>query len=145
MADDDDPLFTELGAAVRSGQAVPDRLVEIGKSAFAFRDTAADIAALTQDSTALASTRAQRSAVRSLTFVAGDIAIEVEVTRDALSGQVVPAHADRIEVLTPTGPLTDVAVDDIGWFTVRPAPTGPVRLRLRTTEGTAIDTEWTTL
>ena len=38
---DDDPLLAELGAALRSRQAVPDRFVELGKAAFAFRDTVA--------------------------------------------------------------------------------------------------------
>ena len=140
---DDDPLLAELGAALRARQAVPDRLVALGKSAFEFRDTVAELAALTSDSTASAGTRAERATLRSLTFVAGDVAIELELRPDALVGQVVPPRPGRLDVLTPTGPLTTVTVDDLGWFSIHPAPTGPTRLHLRTADGLAISTEWT--
>lgn len=146
MDHDDDPLLAELGAALRSRRAVPDRFVELGKAAFAFRDPVAALATLTQDSTALAGTRAaERAALRSLTFVAGETAIEVEVTPAALVGQVVPPRAGHIEVLTPTGPFAETDVDEVGWFSIQPPPSGPTRLHLRTGDGTAISTEWTTL
>ncbi|HEX3592193.1 MAG TPA: hypothetical protein VHV74_21445 [Pseudonocardiaceae bacterium] len=146
MDHDEDPLLAELAAALRSRQAVPDRFVELGRSAFAFRDTAAEIAALAEDSTALAGARAaERADLRSLTFVSGATAIEVEVTPTGLVGQVVPPRAGRIEVLTPAGPFAEVAVDEVGWFSVQPPPSGPTRLHLSTEDGTTISTEWTTL
>jgi hypothetical protein len=143
---DDDPLLAELGAALRARQAVPDRFVRLGTSAFDFRDTVAELAALTEDSTAVAGVRsAERASLRSLTFVAGEMAIELELTPDALVGQVVPPRAGEIEVLGPAGPVARAAVDDVGWFSIRPAPTGPTRLHLRTADGVSISTEWTTL
>ena len=146
MDHDDDPLLAELAAALRARQAVPDRFVELGRSAFDFRDTVAELAALTQDSVTLAGTRAdQRATLRSLTFVAGDTAIEVELTATGLAGQVVPPRAGHIEVLTPAGPFAEAEVDEVGWFSIEPPPTGPTRLHLRTEDGTAIRTEWTTL
>jgi hypothetical protein len=143
---DDDRLLAELGAAMRGAAQVPARFVEVGKSAFAFRGVSAEIAALTHDSAgaALAGTRAE-PALRSLTFVAGELAIELEITADALVGQVVPPRSGEIELVGPTGPIATTGVDDVGWFALRPAPTGPVRLHLRTADGESIHTEWTTL
>jgi hypothetical protein len=143
---DDDQLLAELGAAMRGAAQVPPRFVAFGKSAFAFRGVSAEIAALTQDSVGtLAGTRSESAALRSLTFVASELTIELEVTADALLGQVVPPRAGEIELVGPGGVMATTAVDDVGWFAVRPAPTGPVRLQLRTTGGESIRTEWTTL
>jgi hypothetical protein len=143
---DDDQLLAELGAAMRGAAQVPPRFVALGKSAFAFRGVSAEIAALTQDSVGtLAGTRSESAALRSLTFVASELTIELEVTADALLGQVVPPRAGEIELVGPGGVIATTPVDDVGWFAVRPAPTGPVRLQLRTTDGGSIRTEWTTL
>src|SRR6266568_5536846 len=132
----DDELLAELGAALR-GAAVPDRFVAVGKSAFAFRGVSAEIAALTHDSAgaAVAGARAESAALRSLTFVAGELVIELEVTPDALVGQVVPPRSGEIELVGPNGPIATATVDDVGWFAIRPAPTGQVRLHLRTADG----------
>lgn len=144
---DDDQLLAELGAAMRGAAQVPARFVSLGKSAFAFRGVSAEIAALTQDSVgaALAGTRSESAALRSLTFVASELAIELEVTADALVGQVVPPRAGEIELVGPGGVIATTAVDVVGWFAIRPTPTGPVRLQLRTADGESIRTEWTTL
>jgi hypothetical protein len=142
---DDDQLLAELGAAMRGAARVPARFVALGKSAFAFRGVSAEIAALAQDSVgAPAGTRSESAALRSLTFVASELTIELEVTADALVGQVVPPRAGEIELVGPGGVIASVAVDEVGWFAIRPAPTGPVRLELRTADG-SIRTEWTTL
>ena len=145
---DDDQLLAELGVAMRGAAAVPDRFVALGKSAFAFRGVSAEIAALAEDSVGAASagvrSSSESAALRSLTFVASELSIEVEVTSDALVGQVVPPRAGEMELVGPGGVIAVVAVDDVGWFAVRPAPTGPVRLELRTADG-SIRTEWTTL
>ena len=144
---DDDELLAELGAAMRGAAQVPARFVTVGKSAFAFRGVSAEIAALTHDSAgaALAGTRAESAALRSLTFVASELAIELEVTADALVGQVVPPRSGEIELVGPSGPIASTAVDEVGWFAIQPAPTGPIRLHLRMSDGESIRTEWTTL
>jgi hypothetical protein len=144
---DDDELLAELGAAMRGVAQVPARFVAVGKSAFAFRGISAEIAALTHDSAGaeLAGTRAESAALRSLTFVASELAIELEVTADALVGQVVPPRAGEIELVGPNGPIASIAVDEVGWFAIQPAPSGPIRLHLRMSDGESIRTEWTTL
>ncbi len=142
----DDALLAELATAFDEAARVPAGFVDQGKAAFDLRGAAAELAALTQDVTGaeLAGIRSEPAALRSLTFVAGDVAIELEVTAEALVGQVVPPRAGEIDVEGPRGAIGSVPVDEVGWFAVRPAPTGPVRLHLRTADG-AIRTEWTTL
>jgi hypothetical protein len=142
--DPDDELFTELKAAVRAAEDVPPGFVAAGKAAFGWRNVDAELAVLSQ-SAELAGTRADRAELRSLTFVASGLTIELEVTADALVGQVVPAQSGEIEAEGPKGRSGTVAVDEIGWFTIRPVPDGLVRLHLRTVGGVVVRTEWITL
>ena len=48
---DDDQLFAALKEAVRAARAVPPEFVEVGKSAYAWRNIDAELASLTYDST----------------------------------------------------------------------------------------------
>jgi hypothetical protein len=84
--------------------------------------------------------RDERGVLHALTFVAGELTIELEVTSDALVGQVVPPMAGEIELVGGAG---GVPVDEVGWFVIRPVPSGRVRLRLRTEDGRSVCTEWT--
>lgn len=117
--------------------------MQAGKAAFAWRDPDAALAVLSHDlaDAVRSGTRAEASASRSLTFVVGDRTIELEVTQDAVVGQVIPAPAGEVELVGPNGRSGSVAVDDVGWFTIRPIPSGPVRLHLRTADG-PVHTEW---
>lgn len=146
---DDEQLYTELGQAVRAAQAVPGRFVEAGKAAFAWRTVDAELAELSYDSATaadgpLVGTRAEPAALRSLTFVASGVTIEVELTDDALLGQVVPAQSGSVELRGKDGTVSTVPVDDVGWFVVRPLPTGLFRLLVRTADGRSVLTEWAT-
>jgi hypothetical protein len=85
-------------------------------------------------------TRDEPAVLRALTFVSGELAIELEVTPDALVGQVVPPSAGEIEL---AGRPDRVPVDETGWFVIRPVPSGRVRLHLRTEDGRSVRTEWT--
>ncbi|SEB44828.1 hypothetical protein SAMN04489727_1834 [Amycolatopsis tolypomycina] len=139
---DDDSLVADLGKALRARTEVPDRLVEIGKGAFAMRTVDAELATLT--TAGLAGARAEPARLRTMTFTARDAGIELEVTEDALLGQVVPPRAGEVEVQTRDGAATTVTVDDVGWFVIRPRPAGLFRLLSRSVDGTKIVTEWTT-
>jgi len=144
----DDELLSELGEAVRAAEEVPASFVAAGRAAFAWRNLDAELAALTYDSATsgvLAGTRSEPAALRALTFVARELTIELEVTPDALLGQVVPPQAGELELLGRDGSARTASVDEIGWFAVRPAPVGMFRLRLRTADGASVLTEWTTL
>jgi hypothetical protein len=88
--------------------------------------------------------RAERAAVRALSFLASDISIELEVTPDALLGQLVPARPGTIEVQAQDGSRQAVTVDESGWFAIRPLPSAMFRLHLQTANDNVI-TEWVRL
>ncbi len=141
---DDERLLSDLGAALRSRSEVPDRVVDIGKAAFAWRATGAELAGLIYDSarTPLVGARAE-PARRALTFVTGELTIELEVGAAALTGQLVPPQPGRVDVHTREGASVTAEADDVGWFVVRPRPEGLCCLRVRTNDGREIRTEWT--
>jgi hypothetical protein len=142
-----DELFAELREAMLTAAEVPERFLAAGRAAFAWRTADAELAALTQDTAidqALSGTRAEPSAHRALTFTAGDQSIEVELSQDALQGQVVPPQPGEVELRTPDGAARTAAVDNQGWFTIGPVPTTMFRLHLRPANGDTLITEWIT-
>lgn len=140
---DDEWLLAELGHAVRAGQEVPAGFVAAGKAAFAWRNVDAELATLT--GTALVGTRAEPASLRSLSFVARELSIEVEVTAGTLLGQIVPPQPGEIQLHNRDGSTQAVAVDEVGWFVIRPVPDAMFRLHVRTADGSAVITEWVTL
>ncbi|GAA2628732.1 hypothetical protein GCM10010399_70520 [Dactylosporangium fulvum] len=141
---DDEQLLRELGAAVRDAARVPDSFLAAGRAAFAWRNVDAELASLTLDAEP-AATRAEPAPLRAFTFAAREIAIEVEVAEDALLGQIVPPRPGRIELRTGDGTTRATEVDEVGWFTFRPLPTGMFRLYFQTPDGSQVLTEWVSL
>jgi hypothetical protein len=143
----DEQLLAELREALNTAEEVPAGFVAAGKAAFAWRTVDAELAALAQETSdvdSLAGVRAERAAVRALSFSASDISIELEVTPDALLGQLVPARPGTIEVQTQEGGRQTVTVDESGWFAIRPLPSTMFRLHLQTANDNVI-TEWVRL
>jgi hypothetical protein len=140
---DDERLIAELAEAVRVGGEVPPDFVAAGKALFAWRTVDADLATLTHDSAADpvgAGTRAEPGA-RALTFVSGDLSVELELTGDTLLGQVVPPESGRVELHGIGGRVAEVPVDESGWFALRGVPAPMFRLSVHTGAGTLV-TEW---
>jgi hypothetical protein len=148
---DDEELLAALGGALRAGGEVPARFIDVGKAAYAWHNIDAELASLTFDSAdaaherVTAMTRAEPASLRALTFATARLSIHLEVTRNALHGQVVPAQAGEIELRRAEGTPTCVEVDEVGWFVVQPVPTGAFRLRCQTAGGTLVVTDWITL
>jgi hypothetical protein len=143
--DDDEQLLADLAAALREGQEVPPGFVALGEAAFAWHDVDAELAALVHDSAdglPVDATRAGGVGFRALTFVAGEVTIEVEVTAEALLGQVVPPGSTGIELQGRDGSSRSLSLDEVGSFAVRPGPAGLVRLRLRPDGGAPVVTQW---
>jgi hypothetical protein len=138
----DDELLAALAEARRGAAEVPERIREIGRSAYAWRTVDAELAALSTDTPVGA--RAEQAAVRALTFAARDLTIEVEITDDALHGQVVPPRPGEIELRDRTGVVAAARVDDVGWFVLGPVPRGMFRLHLRAGDAVVV-TEWITI
>ncbi|WP_240468429.1 hypothetical protein [Streptomyces dangxiongensis] len=135
-------LEEELRQAAAVLDPVPAELLQSALDAYALHDLDARLAELTFDSLVDAlPVRGVMDAPRMLTFRAGEVSVDVEVTADGLIGQVLPPQPARIEVLD--GPRTPrpVAADALGRFTSHTPPAGPFALRLRT-GAEVIVTEW---
>jgi len=146
---DEEQLFDALREALRARQAVPARFVEVAKSAYAWHNIDAELAQLTYDSSLeqdrLAGVRSETASVRALTFTSAHLSIELEVTDDALIGQIIPAQEGTIEVQAHDYTTPAVPIDQIGCFAIDPIPASPFRLHCHTDEGTDVVTGWITL
>ena len=89
--------------------------------------------------------RSESASIRALTFHSARFSVEVEITDDALLGQIVPPQRGTAEIQTLAGHISSVEVDDIGCFAVEPKPDGPFRLRLCTEGQPDVLTGWLTL
>lgn len=135
-------LEEELRQAAAVLDPLPPALLQIAVDAYALHDLDARVAELTFDSLVDAiPVRGATDVPRMLTFTAGEVTLDVEVTAEGLMGQVLPPQPARVEVLggpQTTAPLT---ADDLGRFTTATPPSGPFALRLRTHDDVVV-TEW---
>jgi hypothetical protein len=143
---DDDGLFAALGSALKTAQDMPRDFVDAGKAAFAWHNIDAELAALTYDSAhqkeALATTRAEQAPLRALTFASADWTIELEITDDALCGQIVPPEPGRVELRMVGGEVVTATIDEVGYFVIRPIPSGSFRLHCQLSGGANVLTGW---
>ncbi|MFE9169738.1 hypothetical protein ACFYNZ_09445 [Streptomyces kebangsaanensis] len=139
---DESLLEQELRQAAAILDPLPDHLLQLAVDAYALHDLDARIAELTFDSLVDAiPVRGATDTPRMLTFQAGDLTVDVEVTGDGLMGQVLPPQTARIEVLGGPRAGTALTADDLGRFTGDAPPSGPFALRLRAGRE-AVVTEW---
>ena len=146
---DDDQLFAALKDALSARRAVPPEFVEAAKNAYTWHNIDAELAQLTYDSTsalepAALATRADTAGIRELTFSSARLTIELEVSTDALLGQVTPPQVATIDIQFRTGPASTVSSDEVGFFAVSPIPQGLFRLHCRAA-GIDVVTGWVTL
>ncbi|MFJ3305030.1 hypothetical protein ACIPSA_18280 [Streptomyces sp. NPDC086549] len=135
-------LEEELRQAAAILDPVPAELRQLAIEAYALHDLDARIAELTFDSLVDAiPVRGATDPPRMLTFRAGELTVDVEVTGEGLMGQVLPPQSARIEVLGGPQAAAQVPVDAMGRFTSDMSPAGPFALRLRA-GGDVIVTEW---
>ncbi|MEU6477396.1 hypothetical protein ABZ858_10975 [Streptomyces sp. NPDC047017] len=135
-------LEEELRQAAAVLDPVPDALRQLAVDAYALHDLDARIAELTFDSLLDAiPVRGAADVPRMLTFQAGELTVDVEVSGDGLLGQVMPPQPARIEVLHGPRPGAPLTADDLGRFTGEAPPAGPFALRLRA-GGRLVVTEW---
>jgi len=147
---DDDELLARLAEAQQAAESVPREFIEAGKAAYAWRTIDAELAELVYDSAMeevqlAGQIRAEQAQLRALTFTTSELTLEIEVTAEALLGQLVPPKSGEVEVITPKGKAQQAPIDDIGCFTIRPVPAGSFRLHCRTTGGICVATNWLNL
>lgn len=144
----DDEMFAILKEALGEAEPVPPAFIAAGKAAYAWRTIDLELAALTYDSAGVAEmssagTRAESAALRWLTFTCQEMTIELEVTDDALVGQITPAEAgESVAVRVGLSESASATTDELGFFVVRPVPAEPFRLLIRTSGGRAVLTGW---
>ncbi|MFJ9713146.1 hypothetical protein [Streptomyces sp. NPDC101234] len=139
---DADALEEELRRAATVLDPLPAGLLQLAMDAYVLHDLDARIAELTFDSLVDAiPVRGAEAPPRMLTFQAGGLTVDVEVTGDGLLGQVLPPQSARIEVLGGPAAVQPLTVDGMGRFAGETPPTGPFALRLRTGEDVIV-TEW---
>jgi hypothetical protein len=141
---EDGLLEEELRQAAAILDPVPAELRQLAMDAYALYDMDARLAELTFDSLVDAiPVRGATDVPRMLTFTAGELSIDVEVTSEGLMGQVMPPQPAGIEVLNGPQALrpATLTADAMGRFTSDAPPTGPFALRLRA-GGEVVVTEW---
>ncbi len=137
-----DLLEEELRQAAAVLDPLPPVLLQAAVDAYALHRLDAVVAELTFDSLVDAlPVRGAEDPPRMLTFSAGEVTVDVEVSAHGLMGQLLPPRPARIEVLGGPRPGSSLTADDLGRFTGAAPPSGPFALRLRT-GGDVIETEW---
>ncbi len=105
----------------------------------------AGLARLTFDSALAdqgASVTRASAASRALTLIAAELTIELEISKNVLYGQLIPAQSGDVRLCTPSGETTTSRIDDVGHFVLWGTPAEPFRLRCRTRSGTRVTTTW---
>jgi len=145
----DDVLLAALREALAAHEAVPAWFVEAGKSAYAWHRIDAELAQLTfdslRDAELTASTRSESASIRALTFESARFTIEVEITDDALLGQLIPPQGETAEMQTQAGHISAISIDEVGCFAIEPKPDSPFRLRVRSEGQPDVVTGWLTI
>ena len=145
---DDEKLIEALREAFASADDVPAAFVEAGKSAFAWRTIDAELAALTYDSALepldAVAVRSESAILRSLTFASDGWTVEIELTPNAVLGQLDPPEVGTVTARGDGGQLVTADIDELGFFVLGPPPTVPYRLVCATESGTTILTGWIT-
>ncbi|KAB8194560.1 hypothetical protein FH608_015260 [Nonomuraea phyllanthi] len=122
---------------------VPAELFEEAMRAYALRSLDAELAELTFDSwDELSATRVRGGGrARLLTFAAGEVVVELEVSNGRLTGHVSGGLPADIVVQRRDG-ATRVHADELGRFATGELAPGPLRLRVSPECGGPVVTTW---
>jgi len=147
----DEALLGRLRAAAQVGDGVPDHVIEAAHAAYSLRDLDAQLATLVSDSTEqlagdLVLTRGADEP-RTLTFEAGAVSVDLEVTGGdgvlRMVGLVAGAEPGELTVEYDDGSAVRADLDRLGRFATDVRP-GRARLRLPGAGGSVV-TPWTSL
>lgn len=147
--DDDELLLADLRAAVAATPAVPDHLLAAAQAVWTWRtvDEELLLASLSFDSRlqpvgGLRADGDEQS--RTMVFDWPALSLEIEVLPGQLVGQLIPAAAGEVRLLTAEGQYAAAATDETGSFVLERPPGGPVRLVCRAGDVQG-QTDWVTL
>lgn len=134
MSDPGDDLGSAVERLFRRVDPVPDHLVQAASASVRWLDADAELAALVLDSGVAGAPPGMRSAAdepaaRQLSFAAGDLVVDIEVTRRDrrvdVVGQISRPVVAAVEVGSPAGSWTG-ATDALGRFRATDLPSGPM-------------------
>jgi hypothetical protein len=142
----DEALLALLREALRAQRAVPPAFLQASRSAFAWRDIDVELARLSRGSTGgpqhAEGPLAETACLRTFTFRAARLSIELEVGPDCLIGQIIPAQPAVIRVRARVGPDPATRFDEHGCFIIRPIPQAMFRLHCQTAANAEVMTRW---
>ena len=147
---DDEALIQELKAAVASGGATSERSRDAARAAFIWRNVdreLEELLSLSHDSSLVEEVLVRGPAgtqTRALAFEGAGFGLEIELTGDALIGQVVPGRSCRVVARSASGASVAVEVDEDGFFTMADVPQGSVRFEVALGDA-GYATEWVLL
>jgi hypothetical protein len=145
-------LLVWLGDVALAVDGPPDLVYEMGRGAFAWRTVDSELALLTADSQLESSMVRGGRDDRLLSFAAGALTIEVQVSvrrgRRVVLGQVSaqpPVSAGTLSLDTMSGGAPPAQLDSIGRFELAGVPSGPVRFRFEAPGVGSATTVWVEL
>ena len=131
----------ELGKVLREAfPPVPERVLALGRAAFAWYEPAAALAPLTSE-TRGTPVGVRGSGSRLLTFAGARVSVEIEVCGREIVGQLAPPSPAEVILRSPAGEHGTRA-DEAGSFALSGVPAGVVSLLFRLTDATSVVTSW---
>lgn len=144
MSETDEVLLERLRSVVQAADPVPDQVLTVARAAFTLRGLDAELLELQRDSLREPATAARaNSEDRILTFVNGDVTVDVEVVEVGERRDLV-AHVAGVELTAATveidGVPTVTPPGADGLLTARGLPAGALSLDLTTVAGQRLRT-----
>ncbi|GIE53677.1 hypothetical protein Ani05nite_72110 [Amorphoplanes nipponensis] len=125
---ENDNLLRALDEAVRTPDPTPPAVLEAARAVYTWRTVDAELAELVHDSraetAALAGLRAEEAELRTLSFAAPGLTVELGVSPSALLGLLVPPGPAEVTLRLDGGQTSTVPVDEDGCFRIAPPPVG---------------------
>jgi hypothetical protein len=143
----DDELMAQLRRIAAEVDGPPELVAESARAAFSTRRLDDELAELLHDSQLAesAAVRSDPTGPRMLSFDSGDLSLELQLEdvrgRLVLRGVAVGAVGEA-EVETTTAGSQSASIDEQGWFRIEGLPVEPLRVRVRTADGSTITTGW---
>lgn len=146
--DEDDKLLDDIAAAMRDVGPVAERVAAAAEGLYTWRtvDQELFLASLSFDSSTQPTSpvRGDAEDARVLVFDAEPLSVELEVSADRITGQIIPPGPGEILVEAEDGPVTRLTADEHGLFVVTGLPTGRIRVRCDTATSRVV-TDWVVL
>ncbi len=139
-----DGLLRALGEALRTPDPTPPEVLDAARAVYTWRTVDAELAELVHDSRvetpALAGLRAEQTELRTLSFAAPGLTVELGVSPTALLGLLVPPGPAEVTLRLDGEATSIVPVDEDGCFRIAPPPAGLFSLTCEVADGSRVVT-----